>query len=103
MKYLDYTGDDLNGLRMNLPVNFTFNNNSYASGYIEIPDGYIISEKYPTIIGTVNYCTNGSDSFFGNNICYINRQTDNSLILQLNKNYNGTLILGIGVRLDKVK
>lgn len=101
VKYLDYCGDD--GLRMNLPVIFTFNNNSFANGYINIPDGYIISEKYPTIIGTVNYCTDGSDSFFGNSICYINRQTNKSLILQLNKNYNGTLILGIGVRLDKIK
>ena len=94
--YLDYTGDAGNGYRLNLPVGVTFDNLSYALGYITIPDGYIIEPRFPTIIGTIN-----TEPNMIVNISSIRRYGDNCILVQLDKTYTGSLEIAIGIRVVK--
>ena len=96
--YLDYCGENGEGLRANLPLNFDFNGTSYAVSNIQIPEGYIIDNDFPTIQATVNGCSvDGAPGMLR-----VERYHDSAIIVFLNDNYNGTLLLAIGVRLKRV-
>lgn len=96
--YLVYDGVDGEGLRVNLPVDFIFNGFSYAVSNIQIPEGYIIDNDFPTIQATVNGCSvDGAPGMLR-----VERYHDSAIIVFLNDNYNGTLLLAIGVRLKRV-
>ncbi len=96
VRYLIYGND--NSLRINLPVEFTFNGTFYSASDINIPNGYEIDPDYPTIQATIN-----SDSIDNlPTISSVNRLHGTAITVYLNKNYTGTLRLAIGIKLSKV-
>lgn len=96
--YIDYSGEDGDGYRINFPQNANFTGLNYVAVDIgwAIPDGYVIDPDFPTIQCTINT----SNVMYGVKNCSYYHGT--ALLIELTGNYTGQLGFAIGVRLRKI-